>query len=147
MERWGKSFTWVRVSAVRVAHEEWDNSPDVVRWIGAVAPVSSFRSDAAPLRAFAIGQSPLSFQKAGNSAWPIQVVDHLVPNRILTLLIQGERERGKFLFSKACKNLYRRRFIEFEDAPCVAYCRRLICEENLKTVFMRLSSESWSLLP
>jgi hypothetical protein len=34
---------------------------------------------------------------------------------------QGERERGSFLFSKACKSLCRRRFKEIEDAPLAAY--------------------------
>jgi hypothetical protein len=34
---------------------------------------------------------------------------------------QGEREREKFLFSKACKNLNRRRFKEIEDVPLAAY--------------------------
>jgi hypothetical protein len=33
-----------------------------------------------------------------------------------------EKERGgRFLFSKACKSLYRRRFKEIEDAPLAAY--------------------------
>jgi hypothetical protein len=32
-----------------------------------------------------------------------------------------EREGGSFLFSKACKSLYRRRFKIIEDAPFAAY--------------------------
>lgn len=33
-----------------------------------------------------------------------------------------EKERGeRYLFSKACRSLYRRRFKEFEDAPFAAY--------------------------
>ena len=34
---------------------------------------------------------------------------------------QGERERGSFLFSKACKSLCRRRFKKIEYAPLAAY--------------------------
>jgi hypothetical protein len=64
----------------------------------------------------------IPFQKSWHSARSTQVVDHLVPNRILRLFeFQGERERGSFLFSKACKSLYRRRFKETEDAPLAAY--------------------------
>jgi hypothetical protein len=33
----------------------------------------------------------------------------------------GKERRESFLFSKACKSLYRRRFREFEDAPLAAY--------------------------
>jgi hypothetical protein len=50
------------------------------------------------------------------------VADHLVPNQVLGFFeFQGERERGRFLFSKACGSLYRRRFKEFENAPFAAY--------------------------
>jgi hypothetical protein len=56
------------------------------------------------------------------TAWPTQVVDHLIPNQVLGFFeFFRERERGSFLFSKACKSLYRRRFREFEDAPFPAY--------------------------
>jgi hypothetical protein len=41
---------------------------------------------------FALSLSPKSL-----SAWPTQVADHLVPNRILRLFeFQGEREREKY---------------------------------------------------
>jgi hypothetical protein len=33
----------------------------------------------------------------------------------------GKERGGSFLFSKACKSLYRRRFKEIEDAPLAAY--------------------------
>jgi len=50
------------------------------------------------------------------------VVDHLVPNQVLGFFeFFRERDRGSFLFSKACKSLYRRRFKEIEDAPFAAY--------------------------
>jgi hypothetical protein len=63
----------------------------------------------------------LSFPKKPAPAWP-QVADPLVPNRILRLLNFREKERGgSFLFSKACKSLYRRRFKEIEGAPLAAY--------------------------
>jgi hypothetical protein len=32
-----------------------------------------------------------------------------------------EKERSSFLFSKACRSLYRRKFKEIEDAPFAAY--------------------------
>jgi hypothetical protein len=49
-------------------------------------------------------------------------VEHLVPNQILGFLNFREKERGRsFLFSKACKSLYRRRFRQSEDAPLAAY--------------------------
>jgi hypothetical protein len=61
-------------------------------------------------------------QKAVPTAWPTQVVDHLVPNRILRLFeFQGERERGKFFVFKGLQSLNRRRFKEIEDAPLAAY--------------------------
>jgi hypothetical protein len=50
------------------------------------------------------------------------VADHLVPNQVLGFFeFQGERERGRVVFSKACKAFYRRRFKEIEDAPFAAY--------------------------
>jgi hypothetical protein len=59
--------------------------------------------------------------KSRHSAWPTQVADHLVPNQVLGFFeFFRERERGRFLFSKACKSLYRRRFKEVEDAPFAA---------------------------
>jgi hypothetical protein len=64
---------------------------------------------------------PSLFQKAG-SAWSPQVADHQVPNQVLGFFeFFREREGGSFLFSKACKSLYRRRFKEIEDAPFAAY--------------------------
>jgi hypothetical protein len=38
-----------------------------------------------------------------------------------TFEFQEERERGSFLFSKACESLYRRKFKKIEDAPFAAY--------------------------
>jgi hypothetical protein len=50
------------------------------------------------------------------------MVDHPVPNQVLgSFEFFREREGGRFLFSKACKSVYRRRFTEFEDAPSAAY--------------------------
>jgi hypothetical protein len=64
---------------------------------------------------------PLSFLKKPHSACPTHVADHLVPNQVLGFFeFFRERERGRFLFSKACKSLYRRRFKVFEDAPLAA---------------------------
>jgi len=52
---------------------------------------------------------------------------HLVPNQVLAFLNSSGKERGgSFLFSKACKSLYRRRFKEIEDAPLAAYTVFLI---------------------
>jgi len=50
--------------------------------------------------------------------WPLWF-----PNQVLGFFeFFREREKGgSFLFSKACKSLYRRRFEEFEDAPLAAY--------------------------
>jgi hypothetical protein len=42
----------------------------------------------------------------------------LVPEHIFRLFEFQEKKRGEdFLFSKACKSLYRRRFKEIEDTP------------------------------
>ena len=85
--------------------------------------------------------SPSLFQKA-NPAWPTQVADHLVANQILGFLNFREKERGgSFLFSKACKSLYRRRFKEIEDAPLAAHhlgSRFRWCWEVLSVSFFHL---------
>jgi len=36
-------------------------------------------------------------------------------------ILHGKRDRGSFLFTKACKSLYRRKFKRIEDAPFAAY--------------------------
>jgi len=56
-----------------------------------------------------------------------KIADHLVPSQVLGFFeFFREKRGGSFLFSKACKSLYRRRFKEFEDAPFAAHKRALI---------------------
>jgi hypothetical protein len=66
---------------------------------------------------------PLSLSPIAGPEWPTQVADHhLVPNQVMRAFeFQGKERGGSFLFSKACKSLYRRRFKETEDAPPAAY--------------------------
>ena len=45
---------------------------------------------------------------------------------------EEEREGGSFLFSKACKSLYRRRFKEIGDAPFAAYLTALLRLDSSK---------------
>jgi len=44
----------------------------------------------------------------------------------------GKERGGSFLFSKACKSLYRRRFKEIEDAPLAAYKDSAVLSESFE---------------
>jgi hypothetical protein len=70
------------------------------------------------------------------------VADHLVPNQVLGFFeFFREREGKEFLFSKACKSLYRRRFKEIEDAPFAAYaCIHNVRRDELVLKFITLLS-------
>jgi hypothetical protein len=103
---------------------------------------------------------PLSLSQKGRKSQKSQkssMADHLVPNQVLGFFeFQGERERGSFLFSKACKSLYRRRFKKIEDAPLAAYgiyislsdgCirlkHRLVADDALSDSHARAMSALW----
>jgi hypothetical protein len=88
-----------------------------------------------------ISLSPKS-RKTHTPPWLTQVADHLVPNQVLGFFeFFREREGKEFLFSKACKSLYRRRFKEIEDAPFAAYaCIHNVRRDELVLKFITLLS-------
>jgi hypothetical protein len=78
------------------------------------------QSDLNEFLAVALPLSSFPFKKPEFQS--LRMADHLVPNQVLGFFeFFRERERGRFLFSKACKSLSRRRFKEFEDTPFATY--------------------------